>query len=118
MSAVAIGFCRARPALVPRQPSTSRGSPRTPAALGVAASSAHRDRRISHRAALADLSGARDLDIAAGTIRPARVFSEGIFTLSDLARSGSDPRRLGLSRHDGIADRPKTARFHPAADAT
>src|SRR3954468_23859477 len=85
VSAVAAGFRGARQAMVPRQPAASGGASGAPLELGLAASSAHRHRRISHRAAVADLSGARDPDFVAGAVCPARVFSKRIFIVSELA---------------------------------
>src|ERR1700694_870767 len=103
--------------MVPGQPSASGGSSGAQAALGFAASSAHRDRVISHRAALADLPGAWHPDIVAGSICKTRIFSEGIFTISEMACTGSHPRRLGFPRHDGLVDRAKISPFDPASDA-
>jgi membrane glycosyltransferase len=104
--------------MVPRQPAASGRPSGAQVALGVAAASVDRDRGISHRAALAALSGARDIDLVAGAICPARVFSERIFAVPHMARAGSCPGCLGFPRHDGIADRAKTARFRLAANAT
>src|SRR5436305_14380363 len=104
MSTVALGFRGARPAMVPRQSAASGDSPGARTALGFAAASAHRDRGVSDRPALADLSGARHPDLVAGAVCAARIFSEGIFPVSDLAGAGSGARRLGFLRHDGAAD--------------
>src|SRR3954452_15634513 len=116
MSAVAAGFRGARPAMVPGQPAASGGASGAPLELGLAASSAHRHRRVSHRAAVADLSGARNPDIVTGAVCPARVFSQRIFTVSDLAGAGPGARRMGLPRHDGIAAAAETARLCAAFD--
>src|ERR1700731_1282243 len=116
MPAVASGFCRPRPPLVSRQPTASGGSAGTWTALGIAASFAHRDRFLYHRAALVDVPGARHPDLVAGTIRPARIFPEGLFAVSKMARAGSRARRVGLRRNDGIADRTETARLYFGRD--
>src|SRR6266567_5856514 len=85
MPAVAFGFRCARPAMVPGQPSTSGGAPGPRAALGIATSSSHGDWYISYRAALAAVSGVRNSDLFAGSFRSARVFSERIFPVSEMA---------------------------------
>jgi membrane glycosyltransferase len=77
MPAVAAGFRRARPAMVPGQPSTSGGAPGARPALGIAASSSHRDRLISHGAALAAVSGARNPDLVAGQFVRPEYFPKG-----------------------------------------
>src|SRR5206468_9430391 len=115
ISAHAFGFCRPRPALVPGQSTTSGVAAHARISLGFAASFADRNWIISHRAALADLSGVWNPGIAAGAIRPARIFSKGIFAVSHLAGAGSDPGGMGVRRHDGHADRAKAAGVHRAA---
>src|ERR1700676_5112451 len=117
MPAVAVGFRRARPALVPGQFAASGGSTGARTALDLAPSPSHRDRILSHRPALADVSAARDPDLVAGSICPAGIFSEGILAVSEMACPGSGSRGLGLRRHHGAADRAKAARLHSAADA-
>src|SRR3954454_17714223 len=118
MSAVAAGFRGARQAMVPGQPAASGGASGAPLELGLAASSAHRYRRVSHRAAVVDLSRARNPDILAGAVCPARVFPQRIFTVSELAGSGPGARRMGFPRHDGIAAAAETARRCAAFDAS
>ena len=71
MPPFAAGFRRARPALVSGQPPASGDSAGARASLGVAASPAHRHRVVPDRPALADLSGVRNPDFAAGAVRQA-----------------------------------------------
>src|SRR5439155_25926861 len=115
ISAHAFGFCRPRPALVPRQPAASGVAAHARLSLGIAASFADRNWIISHRAALADLSGVWNPGIAAGAIRPARILPERIFAISDLAGAGPDPGSMGVRRHHGHADRAKAAGLYRAA---
>src|SRR5712672_2469330 len=110
MPAIAAGFRGPRQAMVPGHPSASGDSSGVGIALGLTPSSARRDRGVSYRAALADLSGARNPNLVAGTICAARVLSERIFTVSDLAGTGSGARRMGFPRHDGTADPAETSR--------
>src|SRR5882757_276018 len=117
MSTLAPGFRGARQTMVSGQPSASGYPSGARTALGFQASFAHRDRVLSHRAALADLSGARDPDIVASTVCAARIFSERILTVSVLACTGSGARCVGFPWHYGTADRAKTSRLCPAADA-
>ena len=56
IAALAYGFRRPRPALVPGQSAASGAAADARPALGIAASSADRHRIVSHRAALADFS--------------------------------------------------------------
>src|SRR5438309_6563579 len=116
--AVAAGFRRPRPAMVPGQPAASGRAAGARPALGVAASPAHRNRIVSDGAALADLSGAWNPDLVAGAVCPARIFSERIFAISAVAGAGPDPRGLGLPRHDGTADRSQTPGLPAAAHPT
>src|SRR6266566_7300850 len=116
--AVAAGFRRPRPAMVPGQPAASGRAAGARPALGVAASPAHRNRIVSDGAALADLSGAWNPDLVAGAVCPARIFSERIFAISAVAGAGPDPRGLGLPTHDGTADRSLTPGLPAAAHPT
>src|SRR3954464_6276435 len=100
MSALAAGLCCPRSSLVPGQPSTFGRASGARTALGVAASSAHRNRVLSHRAALADVLAARDLDLLAGSIRTPGIFPKGIFPVSAVARTGSRSGCLGFRGHD------------------
>src|SRR6187397_360935 len=112
MPAIAIGFCRARQTMVSGQSATSDGTAVARPALGLAAPSPDRRRIIPDSAALAYLSGARNPGLIAGPVCQARIFSEGVFAISDLARAGSDPGRLGIRRHDGHVDSAQAARLY------
>ena len=116
ISAHTFGFCRPRPALVSGQSAASGAAADPRLSLGIAASFADRNWIISHRAALADLSGVRNPGVAAGAIRPARVLPERVLAVSAMAGAGSDPGGLGVRRHDGNADRAEAARLPCAAD--
>ena len=105
ISAHAFGFCSARQALVPGQSAASGASSDTRLSLAFSASFADGYWIVSHRAALANLSGFRNPGIAAGAIRPARVLPERILSVSTMAGTGSYPGGLGFLRHDGDADR-------------
>ena len=94
---IAVGFCRARQALVPGQSAASGGASVARLSLGLAASSADRNRILSDGAALAHLSGARNPGIAAGAVCQARIFSEGIFAVSDNGRRRIRSWRPGYS---------------------
>src|SRR4029079_19203765 len=94
----------------------SGAAPDTRLSLGFAASFADGYWIVSHRTALADLSGVRNSGIAAGAIRPARVLPERILVVSTMAGAGSDSGGLGVRRHDGNADRAKAARLPPSAE--
>ena len=118
ISAHAVGFRRPRPALVPGQSAASGAAADPRLSLGIAASSADGNRIVSHRAALADFSRIRNPGLAAGAVRPARIFPEGIFAVSAMAGTGSGPGGVGVRRHDGHADRAETSRLHRAADRT
>src|SRR5450759_2129068 len=85
MPAFAAGFRRARPAMVPGQPPAYGSSAGARPPLGVAASPADWNWIVSDRPAVADLSGAWNPDLLAGAVCPARIFSEGIFTISTMA---------------------------------
>src|ERR1700730_19408149 len=104
MPAVATGFRRARPAMVSGESSASGCSSGARSSRGIAAPSPHRDWIVPDGAAVADLSGAGNPDLVAGAVRAARIFSEGIFPVSAMARAGPHSRGLGLPRHDGTAD--------------
>ena len=114
----AFGFCRARQALVPGQSTASGAASNTRLSLGFAPSFADGYWIVSHRAALADLSGVRNLGIAAGAIRPAGVLPEGLLAVSTMAGARSDTGGVGLRRHDGNADCAKAARLPRAADGS
>src|SRR6476659_8063744 len=109
MPAVAAGFRGPRPPVVPGQSTASRGASGARPALGVTASPAHRDRLLSHGTALADVSRARDIDLVAGAICQAGIFSEGICVVSKMACPGSDSGGLGFCRYHGIADPAQAA---------
>src|SRR3981081_3734532 len=81
MSAIAARFRRARPPMVPRQPSAPGGAPCARPALGIAASSSHRDRIISYGPALAIVSGVRNSDLLASPVRAAGIFSKRVFAI-------------------------------------
>src|SRR5215204_2428926 len=55
-------------------------------------------------------------DFAARTVRPTRIFPEGIFAVPAMAGTGSDPGGVGVRRHDGHADRAKISRLYRAPD--
>src|ERR1700730_14122495 len=116
MPPVAAGFCGPRPPVGSGQSSAPRGAPGARPALGIAASPSHRDRLLSDGAALADVSGAGDLDLVAGSICQAGIFFEGICIVSEMAWPGSDSRCLGFRRHHGIADSAQTAWLRSAPD--
>src|SRR6476619_6612530 len=118
MPAIAAGFRRARPPLVPGQPSAFGRTSCARTALGVAAPSAHRNRVLSDRADVANILDLGNPDFAAGSIRPTRIFPKGVFAVSEVAGAGSHPRRLGLRRHHGSIDAAKAARLDPASGGT
>src|SRR3954453_13267481 len=116
MPAVTAGFCGPRPPLVPRQPAASRGAAGPRTALDIATAFAYRNRFVHYCAALAIVPRAWNSDLVAGAIRPAGIFPEGLFAVSKMARAGSRPRRVGVRRNNGIADRTEAARLHPGGD--
>src|SRR3954463_9416620 len=118
MPAIAVGFCRARQALVSGQSATSGGTAVARPALGFAAPSPDRHRIIPDGAALAYLSGTRNPGLIAGPVCQARIFSEGVFAVSDLARAGSDPGGLRIRLHDGHVDSAQAARLYRHAYAS
>ena len=75
--------------MVPRQSATSGRTVVTRISLGFAPPSAHRYRIISYRTPVARVSDAGNPDLTSGAIRQAGIFSEGIFTVSKVARAGS-----------------------------
>src|ERR1700712_282977 len=117
MPADAARLCRAGPALVSGQFAALGGAAVAGTALDLTTSPPDGYWVLSHSAAVACVSGAWHPDLAAGAIRPARVFPQGLFALPAMARTGSGSRRLGVRRNDGHADRPKAARLHYSADA-
>ena len=117
MPAVAARFRGARPTMVPRQSATSGRTVVTRISLGFAPPSAHRYKIISYRTPVARVSDAGNPDLTSGAIRQAGIFSEGIFTVSKVARAGSHFGGLGI-RHDGHANCTEAARLYLAADAS
>ena len=118
MPAIAAGFRRARPPLVPGQPSAFGRTSCARTALGVAAPSAHRNRVLSDRADVANILDSWDLISLQARICPTRIFPKGVFAVSEVAGAGSHPRRLGLRRHHGSIDPAKAARLDPASGGT
>src|ERR1700737_1453614 len=101
--------------MVPRQSSTLGRFAGTWSSLGFAASSSHRDRLISDRAALADVFSGRHPDLIASSIRAARIFSKGLCLVPEMASAGSGSRGLGFRRNDGLADRSEAPRLRSPA---
>src|SRR3954465_8850394 len=117
MSTFSIGLRRAGQAMVPGQSAAPGRIAVARISLGLASPSAHRNRIVSHRTAVAGVFDAGNPDLAAGTIRSSGIFSEGIFTFSDLAGAGSDPGGVGVRGNDGHADRAEAAGLSAAVDA-
>jgi hypothetical protein len=116
-SAFAAGFCRPRQVMVSGQSTTSSDPSGARPSLGLAAPSSPRNWILSHGTALVRFFGARNSGIAAGAVCQARVFSKGIFAISDLARAGSHPGSMGIRCHDGNADPAQAARLHHRANS-
>src|SRR5437879_13633 len=117
MPANAAGLCRAGPAMVSGQSAAPSGAAVARPALDLATSPPDWYRVLSYCPAVACISVARHPDLVAGTLRPPGVFSEGLFTLPAMARTGSGLGRMGVRRNDGHADRAEAARLHRPADA-
>src|SRR5512142_494628 len=94
--------------MVPRQPSTHRGTARARIALGVAHSPAHRYRCLYYSSYVVDLPDPGVVDFIAGPLHPPGILSERFFVISNLAATGSGTGGMGLCRHDGITYRAKT----------
>ena len=105
VAALAHRICGARPALVPGQPAAHGRAAGARTALGDAAASCDRHRRLRGGAAVAVVSVRRHHDFVAGAVHPAGIFPENLHALSAMARAGSGARRLGVRRHDGAAAR-------------